>query len=247
MPMDAAATERNVVPRLEVQPMAVPVGVPQSLPYVARAQPVRRMTQRGAPVEPHRVALRVVLIIFGALLLGFFCLPISMRPMSFSWDYLLAAPTTYAMVSTLWLVVGGAIAVIVALIPMPTLVRAVIALGIGVGALAVKFGLGPTPEWQAVASTTGMLCMIVGLLLRHHYTESIGARLATSVGALTVLAVYLVPAHGTVPLLAAIEALGSNHTVEAVLVIAPALVALVSLLVWLGANTSAGLHGAKIQ
>jgi hypothetical protein len=252
LPMEAAgpATDRDPSPdqlraqALQVQPLAVPQGQVQrpALGDIARVQTApRRMTLRGTPVEPNRVALRVLLIIFGALLLGYFCVPVSTKPMAFNWDVLVAAPTTHALLETLWLVVGGAIAIVVALIPMPTVVRAVIALAIGLGAYGVQFGLGPTPEWQALAYTTGTLCMLVGLLLRQHYTESIGARLTTTVGALTVLSVFLVPTGGGgVPLIEAFKALGSNRTVDAILVIAPAVVALVSTLVWLGANTSAG-------
>lgn len=232
IPMEAAPV---------LQPMAVPVGVPSRPAEVAHGVPVRRQTARAIPTEPNRTALRVVLAVFGVLLLGAFAVPVQVKPVSvFNWDALVASTSTAELVRILALVGGGALALVVALIPMPTVVRAVLALGLGLSVIGLQLGLGPTPEWQEVASIVGTLCLVVGLLLRHDYTESIGARLAVTVGALTVLAVYLVPIHGEVPLAAAAGALGSNRTVPALLVLVPAVLAVLSLLAWLGANTRAG-------
>ncbi|MEZ4365164.1 MAG: hypothetical protein R2939_02610 [Kofleriaceae bacterium] len=211
------------------------------VPLAMAKPPVRgRVIDDPIPVVPYAGGLRLVLVVFGVLLIGAFLTPIRMTPTTLHWDALVSAPSTLILVSSLLLVVGGALALAIALIPMPDVARGVAAVAIGLTAMLMPMTLGDAPAWQSIALMVGSIAMIPGLLLRHVHRGSLAARMMVTLGALAILAAFLAPGRGDqVPLIAAFEALGTNRTLPAIFILVPALLALLSLMCWLPASSSA--------
>jgi hypothetical protein len=88
-----------------------------------------------------------------------------------------------------------------------------------------------------------MLMIIPGLLLRSEYQDSIMPRIMVTIGALCILAGYLVPQGDSIPLIDAFKMLvdaPGKAKILALFILLPAVLALVSLLAWLPAPGTAG-------
>jgi hypothetical protein len=183
------------------------------------------------------------MLVFGVLLVACFVAPWRVVPGAtiFSWTVLGAAEGAREMVMPVFFAATGVLAVVFGAIPLATLVRAFAAAGIGL-APVIYGAVEPPFQWQELLGVIGSVTLISGLLVRSQYTGAIHGRIMTTIGAVCVLLPYLIPVGGQVPLVGAFKMLGTNQTVPALLMLIPALLALVSLLVWLPAPGHAGAH-----
>jgi hypothetical protein len=193
------------------------------------------MSRAGAPLAG---GLQLVLIIFGVLLLAAFVTPVNtQRETLFWWDALDDLDGKYKLMP-IFLAGAGLLGVLLGSIPLPASGRAIAATVLGVTPLVyASLLINPEAEWQYIASAAGMFLIPAGLLLRASVPSSMLGRALTTVGALAILAAWLVPVHDKVPIQAALDVLDSEAKagVKAAAV-APLLypvLALVSLLVWL--------------
>jgi hypothetical protein len=225
-------------PGMAPSPARAPVAPTWSAPA---AQPAWTPLAAYAPFEPWQRALRVVCVVFGLALVAVFLAPRSTDPLVFGWA-VLQGELSAATIAALAIAALGLLAAVLALLPVSTGPRALVAALAGTGAEVAGVALWPHIEWRLVAYAAGVLLAAAGLLVRSQYRASTLGRLATAAGAVAVLLTYVVPVDGEVPLLSAARALGGGglQIVVPLLVLAIALVALVALIVvWLPPSTSA--------
>ena len=225
------------VPMAQYHQPSGPAAVP---PYLASQSAARAVR----PIEPYSDGLKLVMLSFGILLLGAFATPIGTNPMVFHWNTIVDAPGVVKLTS-LMLVASGLLALVIALLPLAAVGRGAIAAAIGVFIVATPYiQAGALDHWQTLVTALGGLSIVAGLLLRQEYREASLGRIVTTVGAVLILATYLIPAGGTVPLVGFFQLLidvpGAQAKVGALLLLVPAVLAIVSLLVWMPAPSSAG-------
>jgi hypothetical protein len=221
----------------------------QAPPYLA-SQTAARM---DAPVEPWAGSIKLIGLIFGILLVVCFCVPwaVGGGKTIFSWTAF-GHQSSFMKVSAFMLVGTGALAILLSLLPLATLGR-----GLGIAALGlvpILWGMfgpkitdsGGLPKWDKIVMLLATLTLVSGLLVRSQYRSSIAGRLMATIGALGVIAIYLIPSsvtHDKVLLVEAFKAFGDAEgklLLVPILTLIPFLLALLSLLVWLPASTSAG-------
>jgi hypothetical protein len=259
MPQASAPSAPVVMPNYQAPsaPMQMPnyppppAGVPMPMhhapsgpaappPYLASQTALRA----SRPVEPFADGLKLVLLAFGILLLGAFATPLSTRPaMAFHWDVIIHAPGM-AKLFSLMLVTTGALALVIALTPLQAVPRGAIAAGTGLFIILTPIIQAGTAEWTTIVKTIGSITLVAGLLVRHEYREAMLGRVLATIGAVAVLVIYLIPVGGgDVPLIGMFRALvdaPAEYKIAAILLLLPAILAIVSLLVWLPAPSSAG-------
>jgi len=216
----------------------IPGGRP---PYLA-SESGRRAAN---PVEPWAETLKTLMLVFGVLLVACFVAPWKVEPghTIFSWTLLgtSGVPTSMKVLPILF-AVTGVLAVVLGALPLATQVRAFAAAGIGL-APTIYRAVDPPFVWQELVMVIGSVTLVSGLLIRSQYTGAMLGRIMTTIGAVCVLLTILIPeGGGDPPLIGAFKALGSNHTVPALLLIVPALLALVSMVVWLPSPGHVGAH-----
>ena len=196
------------------------------------------------PIEPWAETLKTLMLVFGVLLVACFVAPWRVEPghTIFSWTILGAEGPASGKVMPILFAVTGVLAVVLGALPLATQVRAFAAAGIGL-APTIYGAVAPPFVWQELIMVIGTVTLVSGLLIRSQYTGAILGRLMATIGAVCVLLVLLIPeGGGDPPLIGAFKALGTNHTVPALILIVPAVLALVSLLVWLPGPGHAGAH-----
>jgi len=238
-------------------PVQMPMpGAPQQLlgqmPSAPAAAPPYLASQTAAraarPIEPYADGLKLILLSFGILLLGAFATPISTDPMAFHWNTIIDAPGM-AKLFSLMLAATGVLSLVIALIPLGAIGRGSIAAALGLFIVATPIiQAGDIGAWQQLLGLVGSLTLVGGLLLRHEYREASLGRILATVGALCVLATYLIPVGGgDVPLVAKFTAIIDAPLVEqkigVIIDLLPAVLAILSLLCWLPAP---GTGGAKV-
>jgi hypothetical protein len=132
-------------------------------------------------------------------------------------------PVLFATTGILSVLLGG--------LRMTMLPRGFAAAGIGLAPLMYSV-VSPSFEWQGLLEIIGTVTLVPGLLVRSQYTGARIARIMVTVGAVCVILPQIIPDHGQVPLVSAFKALGSNQTVEALFMLFPVVLALVSLIAW---------------
>jgi hypothetical protein len=198
--------------------------------------------------EPLAGGLQLVLIIFGVVLLAAFVTPIRAdRETLFWWDSLDDLDGKYKLMPIL-LAAAGLLGVLLGSIPLPSTGRAVAASVLGITPLVyASLAINPESDWQPIASAAGMFLIPAGLLLRAAVPSSMLARILTTLGALAVLAVWLVPVHDKIPIQAALDVLDTEAKAGvkagAIAPLLYPLLAIVSLLVWI---PGPGPGGAKV-
>jgi hypothetical protein len=214
-----------------------PVPVSQPPPYLAS----QTADRAGRPVDPYRDGIRLVLFAFGILLLGAFCTPIDSSP-TFHWNVVLHAPGQ-AKVASLLLAAIGALAIVIASIPMSSPARGVLALGIALLGIVTPLVLAKVTDWRALLGLVAPLLLVPGLLLRQEYREHLLPRVLVTLGVLGVLALLLVPIAGTLPLVGQVKMLvdaAGKAKVAPLLELIFVVVVVLTLLVWLPPPSSAG-------
>ncbi len=225
-----------------VPPAPAPVPVAPSWSGGPMAQPAWTPLASYAPFEPWQRAVRVVCLVFGLILVVTFLAPRSFEPLVFGWDVLRSALSASA-IAAVAVAALGLLAAVLALLPVSTAARATVAAAAGVGAEVMAIAVAPAVEWRLAAYVLGVLLVAGGMLLRAQYRASMLARVATTIGALSLLLPHVVPVADQVPLVTTARALGQTpgiHILAPIIILAVALAALVAMVVvWLPPTTSA--------
>lgn len=218
-------------PMEHTPPHFAPQGGPG--PYLAGAMQV---TPR--PIEPWRDKLRMMMFIWGAVMLVVFATPLSVDPLHFKWDELSGAPAK-ALINTVLPAAIGLLAIVFGSIPMPTFARGIVATVLGLAAMFVPIGLhGEVPPWQALLLFAALLTLIPGLLVRNEYTDSLTARILVTIGVICMLLPLLVPENGELPLVGLFKTLidaPGKAKVGPILHVGLIVVVVMSLLAWMPA------------
>jgi hypothetical protein len=211
MPLPPRPMQAPVMPQPPmVPPMPQPVARPQPMPIPAAQPPPyhssQSFVQARRPIDPWRDSLRAMMFIWGVLLLGAFATPFTTSPLSFSWTLILDGAGT-ARLPPLVIAAVGLLSVVVAVIPMATVPRGVIAAVLGLAGVVVPLALRDVPPWQALLAIAGTLMLIPGLLIRSEYRGSLLPRVLVTLGALALLVPVLLPEQGAIPLVSLFKAL----------------------------------------
>ena len=202
-------------------------------------------------------SIRIGAIVFGVLLIGGFLAPYSSGgEMSFEWDALAGGITFWKLVPFL-APLAGLVGLVVGFLKIPAAGRGFAlfllgAAGVGLHCASVIANGGPDagagPLFLVVPWTIngaillgGLLLAPAGLVARAMSTGSLPARILAALGAVAILASYLAPISGDMPVLSAIEGLGEAPLVSIMLLL-PALLALMSLAAFAPATTRAGTN-----
>jgi hypothetical protein len=248
VPPPSAATlathEANRLPMPSAQPAPMtptPQAPAVSPPYLA-SQTAGRAAR---PIEPFKDSLRTMLFIWGGLLLAAFATPLSTEPLVFNWDIIINGEGAQKLPPLIMAAVG-LLSVVMATIPLAAGARGAISLVLGLTGIFVPMFLGAIPPWQMLVAAVGLVMLPMGLLARSEYRDAKLPRIVVTIGALCYLALWLVPAGDTVPLVAlfsgVVNAPGAFKIILILFSLQVILVVL-SLLCWL---PSPATGGAKV-
>ncbi len=220
------------------QPVAqVPSATP---PYMA---PSHRPNQAARPIEPWKDTLRTMLFIWGGVLVACFAVPISLSPLLGYWNFVIDGEGTAKLVPLI-LAAVGILSIVIGAIPMPSVPRGAIAAVLGIAGIFVPMlVVGALPEWQSLLSIGGTLLLVPALLVRNEYTESPLPRILITIGALAALAPFLIPQHGSIPLVELFKLLidaPGKLKVGIGMFVAYVLVLVLTLLAWMPSPATAG-------
>jgi hypothetical protein len=222
-------------------PMPAPIApIPSaSPPYLAS----RTAARAGRPIEPWKDALRLVMMIWGAVLIVAFMVPTSTEP-SFMFQAIIDGEGMQKL-EPLMIAAIGLLSLVLAFIPTSPMPRGLIAGLLGLAGILVptlllftkgEIGLGSI---LLLLFALGPVVLVPGLLLRQEYRDSIMPRIWVTVGVVFVLLAMLIPVNDHILLVDAFKAL-LDGKIEVVVILGPTLLAILSLLVWLPAPSSAG-------
>jgi hypothetical protein len=209
-------------------------------PYLGAQSGVVRASR---PIEPWKDALKLMMFVWGAVLLASFATPVMTEPMAFNWDAILDAPGKAKIPALVWAGVG-LLAIVFAALPMMSLPRGALSAVLGLAGIFVPMAVagGFGDHWQSLIQLFGTLCLVPGLLVRHEYTESLLARVLVTIGVVCTLVPYLVPEGGQIPLVMLIKALidAGNHMEIVIIALAQIVLVVLCLLVWMPGPATAG-------
>jgi hypothetical protein len=236
-----ATAEANRLPMPSAQPMTpAPIApIPSASPPYLASQTAARA---GRPIEPWKDTIRTMLFVWGGLLLLAFVAPLSTDPMIFNWDIIINGEGTQKLPPLIMAAVG-LLSIVMAAIPLASSARGAIALLLGLTGIFVPMLINGMPPWQMLVASVGLVLLPMGLLARHEYRDAAMPRILITVGALCYLALWLVPAGDTIPLVALftglVDAPGAFKVVMILMALQVVLVVL-SLLCWLPSPASGG-------
>jgi len=229
------APSSNPAPIAPVGHAVAPAAPP---PYLASQTAARA----GRPIEPWKDTLRLVMFVFGGLLLAAFAVPLKTDPLVFNWDVIINGSGTDKL-GPLLIAAVGLVSILIAAIPMTSAPRGVLAAIIGLAGGLVPMLAGGMPEWPVLSMLVGLIFLIPGLLVRSEYRDASLPRILVTVGAIGVLLPFLVPMHGEVGIVflfqALIDAPGGMKVIVG-LELAMLVIVVLSLLAWLPAPASGG-------
>lgn len=231
------------VPQAKTVPAPAPVRQPQApIMAIPAAQPPPYLASQTAsrairPIDPWQDSLRAMMFLWGLALLAAFATPLVTAPqLVFHWTAILDGEGT-ARLLPLTLGAVGLLGVILAVIPMPTAPRGLLAAVLALGGIAVPIALGDRlPPWQVLAPLIGVVLLVPGLLIRDEYRDALLPRLLVTLGVLGILAPALIPQNNAIPLVSVFKELIDQPGTQKV---APALklgmltIVVMSLLAWL--------------
>jgi hypothetical protein len=216
------------------QPPAMAIPAAQPPPYFA-SQTGSRLIR---PFEPWRDGLRAWMFLWGLALIAAFATPIATSPdLVFAWKQILEGAGT-ARLPPLLPAAVGVLGVILAILPMPTAPRGVIATLLGLAGIAVPIALGGLPHWLVLVHLIGLLLLVPSLLVRDEYRDALTARLLVTVGAIAVLLPFGLPQNDAIPLVAVIKSvidLPGTQKIKPALDLGLVTIVVMSLLAWLPA------------
>lgn len=229
-------------------PAPAPTPVPAPSP-ASEAAPVPAHAPSPAPSAPldlpGRTLIRVIMALGGLALIGLFFAPRGGTDGSlvFSWD-LLKGATGQEFVVRIYLVAGGLVMLAGALLPLPYLLRALVAFCLGAAPLVlVRVGQVYWNEWLTVGV---LLFLVAALLHRRRFRDSKVARILAFLGFLAVIAVNVVPFKGSIPIVGMFKGLSSISGMGGAVSLLPLyllLITLLALLMTLRGKGSSGLAG----
>ena len=181
---------------------------------------------------PGRTLIRVIMALGGLLLIGLFFAPwggTADAPV-FSWDLLKGASGLDFMVR-IYLVAGGLVMLAGALLPLPYLLRALVAFCLGAAPLVLaRVGQVYWNEWLVIGV---LLFLVAALLHRRRYQSSLFARILVFLGFLSVVAVNVVPFKGGVPIVGLFKGLSASAGAGMAVTLLPLFLLLITLLAML--------------
>lgn len=221
---------------------------PQPIQPLPQYQATHSTPERaGRPIEPWKDALRIMMFIWGGVLIVAFLTPTALVPeLKFHFNTIIDGAGTQKL-EPLVLVAVGLLSVVLAAIPMSSMPRGLIAGLMGLTGLLLPtiVGLadGKDLVWQELVGIVGMIALIPALFLRHEYRESILPRVLVTVGVLMVLVPELVPQNEQINLVdnfkAVIDAEGDKKIMP-IIEILKVLLVVATLLAWLPSPSSGG-------
>jgi hypothetical protein len=220
-------------------------GGPMPIAPVPQYMGGQTAARAGRPIEPWKDSLRLMMFVWGGVLLAAFAIPMTTDPMSFNWDTIINAPQAAAKLPPLIMAAAGLLAIVLAAIPMSPMPRGLIAALLGLAGILTPIILimaDVMPPWQVLVQLVGGLALVPGLLVRQEYREAMLPRILVTVGAIAILVPYLVPERDAVPLVEIFKALidaPGKAKVPALLEIVHVVLVVVTLLAWLPSPSSA--------
>jgi hypothetical protein len=210
-------------------------------PIPAAGMPYQAMRSGGRPVEPWKDALPLLMIVWGIATLVAFATPVNLSPLAFNWDIILLGEGKQK-IPMLVIAAVGLLGVILGAIPMVPTPRGILATLLGLSAFVVPIVLaGDLPPWQLLVPMVGVLLLLPGLLMRNEYVEALLPRVLVTLGVLCVLAPFLIPEHGGIPLVELFKAVINGHIHGSeVIALASIVFAALNLLVWMPGPATAG-------
>jgi hypothetical protein len=205
--------------------------------------------REGRPIEPWKDSLRLVMLVWGAVLLAGFATPLKIDPLIGNWNAIIDGDGM-AKIMPLVLAAVGLFSVVFSSVPMTPAPRGLVAAGLGLTGFLLPFILalanGAPFVWQEVCELVALLTLIPGLLVRQQYRDALLPRLLVTIGVIAYLVPHIVPVGGGgVPLVneftAIIDAEGTAK-VTAIVHLFPMLLVVLSLLAWLPAPAPGGAN-----
>jgi hypothetical protein len=225
-----------------IQPVApIPSAVP---PYLAS----RTAARAGRPLEPWKDSLRLMMFIWGGVLLLYFVTPVSIEPLKFQWDLIIDGEGA-SKLEPLIIVATGLLSLLLAWIPMSPSPRGLIGGLLGLTGLVVPLLLALSKsnfdlsQLIFLVGLVGTITVIPGLLLRNEYRDSIMPRILVTVGVLAMLAQYIVPQHDHLLIVELFKAIidgPGKLKIAAGIELAQIVLIVMALLVWLPSPASGG-------
>jgi hypothetical protein len=196
----------------------------------------------GHPIEPWRDSLRVMMFVWGVVLLAAFVTPTGSNPMKFHWNTI-ADAAGKGKVPPLILVSVGLLAIILGAMPLATIARGALAAVLGLAGIWVPLLLETLPGWRALLPLVAILTLVPGLLVRNEYRDSIVPRILVTVGVVCFLLPELIPQGGQIPLVGhfkqLIDAPGKGKIAPAIDLVMIVVIVL-SLLAWMPGPATGG-------
>ena len=217
------------------------------MPIPAAQPPPYQTSQTGLvrgyrPTEPWAASLRIQMLVWGLLVLGFLMLPTSTRPTTeFAWQHLLDG-TGPERLGILAVALIGLFSLICAALPMPPAVRGAVAGVLGLAGAALPF-VYMLPETRTLVAQAGLVLLIPGLVMRASYRDAVLPRLLITFGVIAVLVPFVLPQDGTIPLVSIFKVLIEGQGWSRVIAgqqLALVLILVMCLLAWLPAPITGG-------
>jgi hypothetical protein len=187
------------------------------------------------------------MLVFGVLLVACFVAPwaVGGETTVFAWSILSAKAPLAAKLLPIMLAATGAIAVALGTLKLSGSTRAFAATGLGLAPILFQI-IQSDISWQSLATVIGGLVLVTGLILRSRYFESQLSRILVTLGVLLLLAVYLVPVGGALPIKGLFTQLadlpGKAKVIPIVSQLIPLVLALLALVAWLAKPSRVGTH-----
>ncbi len=239
-PVGNSPSHASSVPLSAPAPVPAPIApIPSAVPPYLASQTSARA---GRPIEPWKDSLRLMMFIWGGVLLAAFAMPLSTDPLMFNWDIIAHAEGT-AKLPPLIMAAVGILSLAIAGIPMSPAPRGMIAALLGLVGVLVPMFLAGMPPWQMLLPIAGSILLIPNLLARNEYREASLPRILITVGVVATLVPYLIPEHGSLPLVelfkGVIDAPGSLK-ILLILMLAQIALVVLCLLAWMPSPASGG-------
>ncbi len=236
-----------------------PYGIPSPGGYrdalTEQVKPLRAPTTTGE-AEQWDESLTTQMLVFGVLLIACFVAPwaVGGDKTLFSWSVFSGdgVPWSQKLLPIL-LAATGVIAVGLGALKLSVTSRAFSATAIGLAPILYFIVGRDTFVWQSAVGAVGTVMLISGLILRSRYPEAKMARVVATVGVLALLALYLIPVNGGMPIKGIIDALSAmpgkaklipiiGSGIGGATGLLPFVLTLMGLLVWMKGPGKAGTH-----
>jgi len=169
----------------------MPVGqMPGQPPYLASQTAARA----NKPIEPYNDTTKLVLLAFGAALLGFFLIPLSLSPFAVMPQAIGDLPGAMKLLPIL-IALGGVGGVLLAVMPMAPLARGGLAALLGAVPILLFSTVVIGFDWHTLVYPVGGILVPAGLLLRDKYPTDSLPRLFIFIGAGCIALPFFLPFH----------------------------------------------------